>query len=171
MTTEGGLPERAEEHGSAAGAGGAAEPAEHYLVARVDQLWLALPVEHVLEVAPYQPPTPVPLAPAHIPGLAKHRGQALALIDLQVFLGLGREAREQQPPDEGLRNIVVVTAGGMRVGIPCHQVRGVVESGQEPLGDAIQGERLRALCPAQLPGSLVVVIDVQRLLSSAKVSA
>jgi chemotaxis signal transduction protein len=148
------------------------EAVSHFLVARVHELWMALAVEEVLEVVAYQVATPVPLAPRHILGLTKYRGQALPLVDLEVLLGLRTTDEGAASAHDGdLHCIVVVRAAGMTVGFPCHQVRGVVDSRLEPLGDAIQGQRVRELFSGQLPDSLVAVMDVPKLLAAARVAA
>jgi len=153
-----------------AGAG----PVVPLMVLRIGQLWLAVPVEHVEEVAPQVEPSPVPLAPPHIPGLINQRGQAVPLLDLRVFLGLRQEVAEGSALDQSFRRIVVLSAEGMRVGIPCDQVRGVIEapSGQMRPVEGVQGERLREFSSAQLgTESLLLVLDVPRLLLAARVSA
>jgi chemotaxis signal transduction protein len=86
----------------------------------------------------------------------------------------------QSPPaeDAGERErsfsrILLVAAGGMRVGLVCHQVRGVMDPRAEKLHqpEVVQGERLQELVLAEMEQEqgLVFVLDLPRLLQAARV--
>lgn len=82
-----------------------------YLIVRVGDECYALPSPAIREVARWRPPTPVPGAPAVLPGIISQRGVVLPAVDLRLLLGVaadepGRMARyvivAQEPADLAL---------------------------------------------------------------------
>ncbi|WP_129628072.1 chemotaxis protein CheW [Candidatus Oscillochloris fontis] len=61
---------------------------EEYLVVRLGDEYYALAGSAVREVARWRPPTPVPGAPAILPGIINQRGVVLPAVDLRHLLGL-----------------------------------------------------------------------------------
>jgi purine-binding chemotaxis protein CheW len=81
----------------------ASEPASQgYLIVRVGAERYALPGAAIREVARWRAPTPVPGAPAALPGIISQRGVVLPAVDLRQLLGLG--AAE---PDRSSRFVIV----------------------------------------------------------------
>jgi purine-binding chemotaxis protein CheW len=149
------------------------EPA---LFFRVQSVWLAIPPTYVEEIADLHQLTKVPAAPAYLRGLVNLRGHAVPVIDLGQFLGLSSGGSSpDQGPDQiettGTR-IVVVAANGMRVGISCERVRGIVDVPQDQMHrpQVVQGRRLQEFARAELndADSLVVFIDLPALLEAAR---
>jgi purine-binding chemotaxis protein CheW len=66
-----------------------------------------VPICAVQEVLLSQPVTPVPLAPAEIPGLINLRGQIVTVLDLRARLRLHESSRERTG---GGVNVIVVTS-------------------------------------------------------------
>ncbi|HMQ32850.1 MAG TPA: chemotaxis protein CheW [Chloroflexaceae bacterium] len=64
-----------------------AEPGDHLVVRAGDELY-AIPGLRVREVTRWRDPTPVPGAPAVIPGVVGQRGLVLPVVDLRLALGL-----------------------------------------------------------------------------------
>jgi purine-binding chemotaxis protein CheW len=72
----------------------AAEAGEYLLVRVSDELY-ALPGPAVREVSRWRQPTPIPGAPALLPGIISQRGVVVPIIDLRVLLGLAAAAVER----------------------------------------------------------------------------
>lgn len=147
---------------------------------RVGSIWMAVPAHMVDLVADFEAPTPVPRAPAHVLGVISLRGRAAAVVDVATFLHLpdsqfvsGIDSPRGRAPDARPR-IVVTNVQGMRVGIACDQVTGVLElaRGQrrEPL--AIQGQRLLQFTAAEIEGpqGLTALLDLPSLIAAARVA-
>jgi purine-binding chemotaxis protein CheW len=58
------------------------------LIVQLDRERYALPSAAVREIARYRPCTPVPGAPAALPGIISQRGAILPVVDLRPVLGL-----------------------------------------------------------------------------------
>ncbi len=78
------------------------QPSEDYLIVRVGDERYALPGAAIREVARYRAPTPVPGAPAVLPGIISQRGVVLPTVDLRLLLGLAAGA-----PDKASRYVIV----------------------------------------------------------------
>lgn len=82
-----------------------AEPSE-FLIVRVAEELYALPGPAVREVTRWRAPTPVPGAPALIPGIVSQRGVVLPVVDLRLALGLAAA-----PPDRATRLVIAQHEG------------------------------------------------------------
>lgn len=146
---------------------------EPFLVMRVGSVWLGLDVSKVEEVSAAIDATPIPLVPAHIPGVIALHGQVVPLLDLQQFLELDDLAATQEAR-ESFARVVAVSAGDYRVGLLAHQVRGIVRVSLDALREphAILGERLRAFTSHELHlrDSVLAVLDLPALLDAARVA-
>ena len=149
-------------------------PVQTYLVFRVESVWLAVPAELVDEISDTPDVTPVPLVPDHIPGVMNLRGHAVPLLNLSRFLGLDPEDRgDDSEGVHSFKRVAVVCAGGMRVGLLCDRVRGVVEipaaAHRNPA--VVQGRRIVefAVAEVQHDGGILVLLELERLLMSARV--
>lgn len=142
---------------------------------RVGPTWFAVPAVEAREVSERTKIFSLPRSPTHIPGVISESGRVTPLLDLQDFLQLPSDTTEEAVDEqEALTGrVVVVTAGGMRVGIICDRVTGVMEfekdhwreTGTE-MGDQYQG-MVDALI--QTPMGLVMVLNVEHLLAAARV--
>jgi purine-binding chemotaxis protein CheW len=137
----------------------------------VGSTWLAIPTEAVVEVAAPRDVTPVPLCPDYVPGIMGLRRTVLPLLDLARFLGLSA-GEEGAPREVGFPRVAVVAAAGMRVGILCDQVRGIVSPAPEDLRrtDLARLGRLGEFATAvfETARALVVVVDPVALLEAAR---
>lgn len=80
-----------------------ADPAAlDYLVVRAAGELYALPGAAVREVARWRAPTPVPGAPAVLPGIISQRGVILPVVDMRLALGLAAA-----PPERAARLVVL----------------------------------------------------------------
>jgi purine-binding chemotaxis protein CheW len=141
---------------------------ETLLCAEVAGTAFAVDARHVERVAEIGPLTPLPRAPAHLPGLLLCGSRAVPLLDLALFLGLGQEAGA----DEGER-LVVLQLGELEAAVRCRRVRLLREIEPASLTEpqATQGDRLLHFARAELHDGerIVTVLDVGRLLEEARV--
>ena len=82
-------------------------PAVDLLLVRMDEEIYALPSASVHEVVRYRTPTPVPGAPAALPGILNQRGAIMPVVDPRLLLGLG------QPPITRAARLVIVAYGDL----------------------------------------------------------
>lgn len=78
----------------------AADTVEHLIVRAGAELF-ALPGGCVREVTRWRAPTPVPGAPAVLPGVISQRGVVMPVVDLRLVLGL-----PAAPPDRATRLVI-----------------------------------------------------------------
>lgn len=84
----------------------AAAPAVRACLFTVGGETFAVDVRHAREVVVLDEPTPVPLAPPHVLGVANLRGEVVTIVDARHLLGL-----EPRRPGRALRALVLVGDG------------------------------------------------------------
>ena len=112
----------------------------------------ALAVEHVLEITPFSPPTPLPGARPDLLGLVALRGRVLPVYDAAGILGASGERSPAR--------IVVIVDGATRAGVAVDEVSEVgplpaPEPADEPL---LSGTVLH-------DGCAIGVVDARALLA------
>jgi chemotaxis signal transduction protein len=113
----------------------------------------AVPVEHVIEVAPLGTLSPVPGAHGSALGVRNHHGEVLPVFDLASVLGIARDEPE---------TLLVTEHGGLRAGFAIDEV---VDVGQLP--PVAEETQSKLLAGAALDDSgLIGVVDVERLFAS-----
>jgi purine-binding chemotaxis protein CheW len=133
----------------------------HVVLAALDEMRLALPLDSVVEVLPAMAYAPLPTAPEVVLGVANVRGDTLPLLDLRTRLGV--PPRPHDPDD----HVVVCLIGDRRVGVWLDRVLGleelddhdVVEVGEVARAEHVEGVGL-------LPDGTVLVYDVRSFLSA-----
>jgi purine-binding chemotaxis protein CheW len=91
-----------------------------YATFYLNGICFGVPIEKVQEVLEFQEITPVPLAPAVLPGIINLRGQILTTIDLKTRLQLADSDSKQSQmmivvrTSEGPMNLVVDKIGAVR---------------------------------------------------------
>jgi purine-binding chemotaxis protein CheW len=129
----------------------------------VDDLFLAIDVERVQEAIQHLEITRVPLSLPLISGLVNLRGQILTAIDLRGCLGLPKRRPDQVPV-----NLILRTDDGL-VSLLVDEIGDVLEPGQDTYelpAATLPGPLRDLICEAyKLPGQLLLVLDIQRLLS------
>jgi purine-binding chemotaxis protein CheW len=151
-------------------------PIDPFLTFRIGSMWFAVAAEAIDEICAVAEVTPLPLAPEHIPGVISLRGQAVPLLDLRAFLGLGDSELDPAAAD-GRRDlfsrIAVAFTAQMRVGIICDQVRGVLEipGARRRRPEVARGARLLEYVTheVQRDDGMLLVLDLDKLLGAAKV--
>jgi len=130
-----------------------------YVRLRVHSEALAMPVEHVIEVAELGQVAAVPRARPEMLGVRNLRGQILPVVDLALLLGIRQVRRPAR--------LLVAEDGGRRAGFAVEQVSGVGELG-EPTEEAVSSLLVGA---ALADGDLIGVIDVPRVFDALQFDA
>jgi purine-binding chemotaxis protein CheW len=92
-----------------------------HVVVRLGGGRFALPMAAVAEVGRLPAVTRVPGTPPWVPGVVNWRGRILGVLDLRVLLGVPTEDAGDQT------RLVVLTSGGLSVGVVAERVEGVLE--------------------------------------------
>jgi purine-binding chemotaxis protein CheW len=122
----------------------------------LDEHLFGVPIAAVREVLLAQPVTPVPLAPAEVPGLLNLRGQIVTVIDLRARLRL---------PGRGTPgvHVIVGTADGA-VSLLADRVGEVIAPDEDLFAGPPEtiDHRVRALVTSvcTLPEHLLLVLDI-----------
>lgn len=127
--------------------------------------YLGVDVLKVQEVLRSQAMTPVPKAPGYIAGLINLRGQIVTAVDLRRRLGMPDRGPGAEPMNvivrtaEGPMSLLVDDIGDV-VEVPIHSL--------EPTPDTLASMAAPYLSGIhKLPGSLLAVLDVTRLITLA----
>ncbi|HEX5727482.1 MAG TPA: chemotaxis protein CheW [Longimicrobiaceae bacterium] len=142
----------------------AAVPQVQLVTFRLGGEEFGLDVFAVHEILRYQEPTPVPRAPAFVEGVLDVRGTLVPVVDLRRRFEL-REA----PVDDDTR-IVLVDFGGERLGLVVDAVTEVLRAPETAVSAppryvrGLAAEFIRGI--ARLENRLVVLLDIERILSS-----
>jgi purine-binding chemotaxis protein CheW len=154
-------------------------PAEDLLVVGIGSNWYAIAAGAVAEICDFSQPTALPHAPAHVLGLINVRGRAVPVLDLREYLGLSAPRAASEGSAESLvsglrrRRIAVVEAAGMRVGIVCDVVKGVLAVSRDRIRTSppILGAKEREFVRAEvvITGGMALVLDAEKLLSAASI--
>lgn len=136
-----------------------------FVVFRVGEAWMAIPVSEVRHVERLRELTLVPGAPPFVRGMMISRGEAVPVVDLAERLGLG--ASDMDPRTR----VLVVQAGDQGVGLLAGrtvEVLYVSEEEVEPAPPKRGGVDERFLLGvARLSGRDVSILELQRLLTTS----
>lgn len=142
-------------------------------------MWLAVPVEAVVELSSQTKTLSLPRLPPHIVGLMKYHEDALPLLDLAVFLSLDGERKEQSELKKAaetmlsLERVIVVASEGMRVGLLCDRASRVIEVSSDQLATTltVQDPQLRRFVRSEFEAQegLILCLNVPALLDEARV--
>jgi purine-binding chemotaxis protein CheW len=136
------------------------------LLLRLDQQLYGLLAANVREVARCRPLTPVPGAPAALPGIINQRGTILPVVDPRLILG-----QPQSPPSRASR-LVVVGCDDFTMALLVDAVLDLVALPSEaiepmpPARDAARARTLRGL--ARHAGELVILLDPAGLVAGLR---
>ncbi len=142
----------------------AAVPQVQLVTFRLGAEEFGLDVFSVHEILRYQAPTPVPRAPDFVDGVIDVRGTLVPVVDLR------RRFELAEAPTDGDTRTVLVEFGGERLGLVVDAVTEVLrvpETAVSAPPQYIRGlaaEFVRGI--VRLEGRLVVLIDIDRILSS-----
>lgn len=134
---------------------------------RVHEAELAVAATDVEEIVGLGTLTPVPGVPAHVAGVQALRGQALPVLDLGAYLGLGGATDGDVAP-----RLLVARVPPYRVGLLAHRVLGVsgIDETIPSELELLQPDRLRVASLAALDrrGRVAALLDLARLLEAAR---
>lgn len=129
----------------------------------------AVEIQKVREVINFHELTPLPKAPSFVKGIINLRGEVIPVIDLRDKLGLAREAYSV------LTNLIIVEIGRKAVGVVVDEVRHVIRldpaevAPSPPFIGGLSGKYVSGV--AKLGERLVVVLDMERILSASELIA
>ena len=132
------------------------------LIARIAGQRVALSAAAVESVVEIDSITPVPLASAHIAGLAALRSRVLTIIDSYAALELGRA------PREGAVQAIVVTVDNHLYGLLVDEVEDVAETAGDPAplhAGLSRGWSHAALGLVEHEGSALLLLDAARMVA------
>jgi purine-binding chemotaxis protein CheW len=138
------------------------------LIARVAGQSIAIPASTIESVVEIDAITPVPLAPAHVAGLAALRSRVLTVIDTYAALGIEAAPLSQE------RQAVVVTIDGHLYGLLVDEVEDVVTVEGEAAtihAGVGAGWAAAALGLVDVEGRSMLLLDPARLVSGMPVRA
>lgn len=129
----------------------------------VDELLLALPIEHVQEINRNLEITPIPQAPSHVRGVMNLRGDVATVIDMRRVLGFA--PAEVTPLS---RNLIVRTAD-VSIGLWIDQISDIITIEADTITpppanvSGVDGRYFRGVHRTET--DLVVIVDVDQVLS------
>lgn len=131
--------------------------------------WFAVEVSAVAEIVPQGIVVPMPRTPAHILGVTAHRGQVIAVVDLERLLG----DSGSQTTKSGAQRLVVLRAQGCRLAVPASGVTDVIDVlpgalHASPAGVASELDPIDGCLEAD--GRLLSILKIDRLVERAAVS-
>jgi purine-binding chemotaxis protein CheW len=132
------------------------------LIATIAGQRIALPADAIESVVEIDAITPVPLAAAHVAGLAALRSRVLTVIDTYAALELG----QYRPADQ--LQAVVVTIDGHLYGLLVDEVEDVVAIEQEPEpqpAGLASGWAVNTIGLVEHEGSAILLLDPARLVT------
>lgn len=138
------------------------ESGNKFVLFRLNNELLALPVTKVKGFAAVKSVTEVPCCPDHIAGQINYRGSALTVIDLRIFL-------KMKPDNFTDRKVIIVDFEGEDIGIIAEDISdirsvNVSDTGEVPVVvKNIAKEFISGTFPYE--GRLVGIINIDRILS------
>lgn len=121
-------------------------------------------VSLVHEILRHQPVRSVPQAPAFVEGVIDLRGALVPIVDLR------RRFDVAEPPVDANTRIIVISHGGERLGLVVDTVTEVLRIPETSISEpptyvrGLSAQYLQGV--ARLPERLIVIIDLDRVLSS-----
>lgn len=143
------------------------QAADSYLLFRLGDEIYGIPGNTVREVMRWHPPTPVPGAPAALPGIISQRGVVMPVVYVHTLLGL-----PESSPDRATR-YVVVHYDAVDMALLVDAVIDLVDLPDavfEPLPTALDPQRARFLhALARLDEKPLAVINLATLIAALRV--
>jgi purine-binding chemotaxis protein CheW len=128
----------------------------HVLPVRVEDVWIALEAAGVEEILGATRWVPLPGAIPAVPGVVPWRGQAIALVDIALLVGIAPPLAE----GEVRARVLVAQSDGMRFAIPVDEVREVHHVPPDAVGPARATKVRLARAEIDLDGRLMPVVDL-----------
>ncbi len=146
----------------------AAQAGREYLSFVLGEAQYGIDILKVQEIRTYEPPTRIANTPAFIKGVINLRGNIVPIIDLRVKFGLPEQRYDTQTVvivlNVAKRTIGVVVDGVSDVlAVPASEIKPPPE-----LSGALDTQYLLGL--ATVGGQMLIIIDIEKLLSSREMA-
>jgi purine-binding chemotaxis protein CheW len=134
----------------------------HYLTFSLGEECYALPIDYVLEMTQYTPPTPIRSSDAYFMGIMHLREYILPIIDLRVFFNVG------QPKYDQYTVIIILKIQNQVLGIVVDSVLDVVQITSEKryqqpnFPTIIQNEYIQGFFDYQ--DKIGILLDIEKLI-------
>ena len=133
-----------------------------FLVGSQEFAFDILQIERILR---YEPPSPLPRAPAFLEGVVPYAGGAVPVVDL-------RKRFELEAPIRDETRLMIVDLGEHRVGVLVDEVREVLRVDSRTI--SAPGPVVKGLAAAYIsglvtrPGRTIIILNARKLLSSTE---
>jgi purine-binding chemotaxis protein CheW len=130
---------------------------------RVGRQEFAFDILQIQRIIRYEPPAPLPQAPAFLEGVVQYAGGAVAVVDLRKRFELDAPVREET-------RMMIVDLGDQRVGVVVDEVREVLRVDSTAI--AAPGPIVSGLAAAYIagivtrPGRTIIILNARKLLTS-----
>lgn len=140
---------------------------DQFVVFRLGKAWFAVESRYCRGVEPFRPPSPLPVLPAHIMGVAAVRGRPVSVTDIGIFFG--------QKPAERSGHLLIINAGGEETALKADWVDAVTPLDiSEMVNPPSRWQGLRTGLvrgAVERKNTLVLVLDAERCIKAPEVQS
>jgi purine-binding chemotaxis protein CheW len=130
---------------------------------RVWRQEFAFDILQIQRIIRYEPPAPLPQAPAFLEGVVQYAGGAVAVVDLRKRFELDAPVREET-------RLMIVDLGDQRVGVVVDEVREVLRvdstaiAAPAPIVSGLAAAYIAGIVTR--PGRTIIILNARKLLTS-----
>ena len=130
---------------------------------RVGRQEFAFDILQIQRIIRYEPPAPLPQAPAFLEGVVQYAGGAVAVVDLRKRFELDAPVREET-------RMMIVDLGDQRVGVVVDEVREVLRvdstaiAAPAPIVSGLAAAYIAGIVTR--PGRTIIILNARKLLTS-----
>jgi purine-binding chemotaxis protein CheW len=130
---------------------------------RVGRQEFAFDILQIQRIIRYEPPAPLPQAPAFLEGVVQYAGGAVAVVDLRKRFELDAPVREET-------RLMIVDLGDQRVGVVVDEVREVLRvdstaiAAPAPIVSGLAAAYIAGIVTR--PGRTIIILNARKLLTS-----
>ena len=130
---------------------------------RVGRQEFAFDILQIQRIVRYEPPAPLPQAPAFLEGVVQYAGGAVAVVDLRKRFELDAPVREET-------RMMIVDLGDQRVGVVVDEVREVLRvdstaiAAPAPIVSGLAAAYIAGIVTR--PGRTILILNARKLLTS-----
>ncbi len=132
---------------------------------RVGRQEFAFDILQIQRIIRYEPPAPLPQAPAFLEGVVQYAGGAVAVVDLRKRFELDAPVREET-------RMMIVDLGDQRVGVIVDEVREVLRvdstaiAAPAPIVSGLAAAYIAGIVTR--PGRTIIILNARKLLTSVE---
>jgi purine-binding chemotaxis protein CheW len=132
---------------------------------RVGRQEFAFDILQIQRIIRYEPPAPLPQAPAFLEGVVQYAGGAVAVVDLRKRFELDAPVREET-------RMMIVDLGDQRVGVVVDEVREVLRvdstaiAAPAPIVSGLAAAYIAGIVTR--PGRTIIILNARKLLTSVE---